>query len=319
MGWVLNPPMEAALSQVFPEHVRVARQRIARHLHLTPVMQLRVPTPSGPRVVTAKLELLQRTGCFKLRGALAALTATEAPTVVACSGGNHGLGVAEAARLLGKRAILFLPADASPRKVAGMRERGAELRMDHSSMDEAFEAAGSFAERSCLPMVHPYDQAEVVAGQGTLGLELLEQAPQVKRWLVAVGGGGLAAGVSIAFRDQAWVVPVEPYLCPSLHQAQAEGAPTRVPVGGESRTSLGAPILGRLPWSILKDRVAPVVRVTEEAIASARAWLWEEARLLAESGGAAALAAIMSGAFSAPEHEPLGVVVCGGNADSLPS
>lgn len=303
---------------VHRDDVIAARRRIAPYLRLTPVMPLKVPTPQGPRGVVAKLELLQRTGCFKLRGALAALTATDAPKVVACSGGNHGLGVAEAARSLGREAILFLPDDASPLKVAAMKACGAELRMAHPTMAHAFREAERFAQSEGLPLIHPYDQAEVIAGQGTLGMELLEQAPQVRQWLVAVGGGGLAAGLTLAMRDRATVVPVEPHLCPSLHQAQVAGGPEPVAVSGEARTSLGAPSLGRLPWEILKDRVGPVIRVTEEAIASARRWLWEEARLLAEPGGAAALAALMSGAFSPQDDDPLGLVICGGNADGLP-
>ncbi len=267
----------------------------------------------------AKLELLQHTGCFKVRGALAALSATDAARVVACSGGNHGLGVAEAARSLGRETIIFLPSDASPLKVAAMKARGADLRMPGPSMEQAFREAEAFASAEGLPLIHPYDQAEVIAGQGTLGLELLEQAPQVRHWLVAVGGGGLAAGLCLALRDQAQVIPVEPYLCPTLHQAQVVGAPERVAVRGEARTSLGAPRLGALPWEILKRRVGPVVRVTEEAIAAAQRWLWEEARLVAEPGGAAALAGLMSGAYRPPAHVSLGVVICGGNADGLPS
>ncbi|MBS1784718.1 MAG: pyridoxal-phosphate dependent enzyme [Acidobacteria bacterium] len=300
------------------EDVVAARRRVASHLRLTPVMSLKVPTPHGLRSVVAKLELLQRTGCFKVRGALAALSATDAPRVVACSGGNHGLGVAEAAQVLGKEAVLFLPSDASPLKVAAMKARSAEVRMPGPSMDLAFRSAEAFAETEGLPLIHPFDQAEVVAGQGTLGMELLEQAPHVRRWLVAVGGGGLAAGMALALRGQAEVVPVEPALCPTLHQAQVAGGPTTVKVSGSARTSLGAPRLGALPWGILRHRVGPVLRVTEDAIAAARRWLWDEVRLLAEPGGATALAALMSGVCVLPDTAPLGLVICGGNADGLP-
>jgi threonine dehydratase len=295
--------------------VEAARARIAPYLRLTTVMELEVPTPQGPRQVHAKLELLQKTGCFKVRGALSALSALEAPHVVACSGGNHGLGVAQAARDLGRGATIFLPTDAAPAKVAGMKARGAELRMVSEDMGRTFAAAAAWAQEEGLPLVHPYDQAEIIAGQGTLGLELQEQAPRVQQWLVAVGGGGLAAGLALALEGRAEVIPVEPALCPSLHQAQRHGSPVEVRCSGAARTSLGAPRLGAQPWEILKDRVGPSVLVSEEAILEAQRWLWAEARLVAEPGGAAALAALVSGAFVAPLGEPVGVVLCGGNAE----
>jgi threonine dehydratase len=312
--------MEATLSPVLPQRadLRAAQKRIAPFLRRTPLLELRVPTPWGPRPVLAKLELLQVTGCFKVRGALAAISATEAPEVVACSGGNHGLGVAHAAQVLGRRAIIFLPEDAAQTKVEGMRARGAELRFLDGGLEAAFLAAARYAEAQGLPLIHPYDQAEVIAGQGTLGLELRSQAPQVERWLAAVGGGGLAAGLLLGLGDRAELVPVEPERCPSLYRAQQGGGPAFVPSSGAARSSLGAPSLGRLPWEILKERLGPVARVSEAAILEAQRWLWTEARLVAEPGGATALAALMSGAWRAPDAGPLGLVLCGGNADGLP-
>jgi threonine dehydratase len=282
-------------------------------------MEVELPTPGGIRSVSVKLELLQRTGCFKLRGALAAISATRAPHVVACSGGNHGLGVAHAARALGRRATIFLPTDASPLKVEAMRQRGAELRMVSADMGETFEQAQVWALARGLPLIHPYDQPEVIAGQGTLGLECLEQAPAVRCWMVAVGGGGLAAGLSLAFEGHASVIPVEPELCPTLREAQRRGAPVSVSAEGAARTSLGAPLLGRLPWKVLQERVGPAVQVDEASILRAQQWLWSEARLVAEPGGAVSLAALLSGAYLPPDGEPLGLVLCGGNADGLPS
>lgn len=298
--------MEAALTLV--------AQRIRPWLRRTPVMEVRW---KGQRVLL-KLESLQVTGTFKVRGALAAVTTTPGGTVVACSGGNHGLGVAYAAWATGKRAILFVPTDAAAVKVRAMREFGAEVRQPCAGMDEAFAAAEAFAHRERLPLVHPYDDPEVVLGQGTLGLELREQAPEVRRWLVAVGGGGLAAGLSLAMEGEAEVLPVEPEACPSLAQAQRAGEPVPVRCAGAARTSLGAPSLGQFPWRLLRDRVRSCLQVSEAHILEAQRWLWKEARLVAEPGGATALAALLSGVYRSPDEEPVGVLLCGGNADGLP-
>lgn len=313
--------MDASLATTLPtpRDLHRVRGRIAGSLRDTPVLRLDAPTPDGPRPVALKLELLQVTGCFKVRGALAAVSPAEGNTVVACSGGNHGLGVAHAARELGKRAVLFVPTDAASAKVEAMRSRGAEVRQPHEDMAATFRAAAEHAAVHGLPFIHPYDDPAVVAGQGTLGLELLEQAPEVEHWVVAVGGGGLAAGLCLALEGRAEVVPVEPAACPALAEAQARGCPVSVAVSGSARTSLGAPSVGRLPWEILQNRVGPVALVSEDEIRWAQAWLWREARLVAEPGGAAALAALLSGAWRPPKAGPVGVVLCGGNADALPA
>ncbi len=305
------------------EDLLAARERLHPHVRRTPVMGLRVPTPRGPQEVLFKLELLQVTGVFKVRGAFNALLQTPAEKVLACSGGNHGLAVAHAAAALGKRAIIFVPLTAARLKVEGMQRLGADVRSVGASPREAFQAADDMARDSGLPMIHPYDQAEVIAGQGTLGLELLEQAPEVRHWLMAVGGGGLVAGCSVALEGRAQIIPIEPEGCPGLFEAQAVGHPVAVKSEGCASTSLGPPSLGEVPWMILRDRpnhrLAPCVLVDEGAILRAQGWLWREARLVAEPGGATALAALMSGAWAPADDEPLGVVLCGGNADGLPA
>jgi threonine dehydratase len=173
------------------------------------------------------------------------------------------------------------------------------------------------AERG-WPLVHPYDQPATVEGQGTLGLELLQDAPEVTHWLVAVGGGGFPAGVALALDGRAEVVPVEPEGCPSLAEAQRAGGPVPTRAEGIARTSLGPPSLGELPWAVLAGRVGPCRLVTDDDIAAAQRWLWREARVVAEPGGATALAALLSGAWSPPAGTRVGAVVCGGNADDLP-
>jgi len=312
--------LESELSIEAPglEDLRAAQERLRSHVRRTPVLRLSVPTPDGPREGIFKLELLQVTGVFKVRGAFNALLQSRAHKVLACSGGNHGLAVAHAASILGKHAVIFVPTSAARLKVEGMKGLGADVRVEGGSPKEAFRAAGDMARVSGLPMIHPYDQAEVIAGQGTLGLELLEQAPEVRHWLMAVGGGGLAAGCSIAFGGQASVIPVEPAGCPGLHKAQRAGHPVAVQSEGCASTSLGPPSLGLLPWAILRDRVGPCALVDEPAIWKAQRWLWASARLVVESGGAVALAALMSGVWLPPDNEPVGVVLCGGNTDALP-
>ncbi|HJW09118.1 MAG TPA: threonine/serine dehydratase [Holophagaceae bacterium] len=301
-----------------PADISRARERIASRLRLTPVMALEVPTPGGPLRVMAKLESLQHTGSFKPRGAFNSLLQMDAPEILACSGGNHGLAVAYAARVLGRRARIVVPKSAARSKVDAMARHGAEVVQVGDVPADAFAEAARMSADSGWPLIHPYDQEPTIAGQGTLGLELLEQAPEVTRWLLAVGGGGFPAGVALAMAGRAEVVPVEPELCPGLFEAQRAGHPVVVRSEGIARTSLGAPRIGDLAWDLLKERVAPCVLVSEAAIREAQLWLWREARLAAEPGGATAVAALMSGAWAPPDGAPVGFVLCGGNLDELP-
>jgi threonine dehydratase len=299
--------------------IHAALERVAPHLRLTPVLDLEVPTPAGPLRAVAKLESLQHTGSFKPRGAFNNLLQMDSPEVLACSGGNHGLAVAYAAQVLGRRARIVVPKSAARSKVEAMARCGAEVIQVGDVPADAFAEAERMAAATGLPLLHPYAGAATIAGQGTLGLELLDQAPEVSRWLVAVGGGGFPAGVALALAGNAEVVPVEPVLCPGLFEAQRAGKPVDVRSEGIARTSLGAPRIGDLAWELLKDRVAPTALVSEAAIAEAQAWLWREVRVAAEPGGAATLAALMSGAWTPPDGEAVGFVVCGGNVDALPA
>ncbi|HJV21657.1 MAG TPA: pyridoxal-phosphate dependent enzyme [Holophagaceae bacterium] len=293
-----------------------ARARLAGHLRLTPVITVELPTPAGPREVVLKLESLQITGSFKPRGAVNSLLQLAEDDVIACSGGNHGLAVAWAAARLGKRAHIYVPTTAAQSKIDAMRALGAELHLVGAVPGDAFAAAEVRRAETCWPLVHPYDQVPTVAGQGTLGLELLEQAPQVGAWLVAVGGGGFPAGVALALGDRARLIPVESEGCPGLFEAQRAGHPVPVKAEGAARTSLGAPSVGALAWSILKERAESTVLVDEGAIVEAQAWLWRQLRIGVEPGGAVTVAALMRGACSG--GGPLGAVVCGGNVDALP-
>lgn len=298
--------------------ILAARARIEPFIRRTPVLAMEVPTPMGVQRVVAKLECLQITGSFKPRGAFNAMLQMDAPQVIACSGGNHGLAVAHAAKVLGRKAIIFVPASAARSKVEAMDRLGADVRQVGDIPAEAIAAAEAHVAATGTPLVHPYASAEVIEGQGTLGLELKEQAQDIRHWLLAVGGGGFPAGVALALEGHAEVIPVEPEGCPGLYEAQRAGRPVPVKAEGIARTSLGGPSIGDLAFAILRNRVRPTTLVTEAAILEAQRWLWREVRLLVEPGGAVALAALMSGAWVPPNSQPIGVVCCGGNADGLP-
>jgi threonine dehydratase len=272
----------------------------------------------GPNAVTLKLELLQHTGSFKARGALNALRSAEAlpPVgVVAASGGNHGLAVAWAAGQVGTAATVFVPTTAPATKVDGLRRLGADVRQVGDRYVEALAAARAMAAESGAYSVHAYDDPAVVAGQGTVGLELLQDRPDVETVLVAVGGGGLAAGISTALDGRARLVAVEPEGCPTWHAALAADGPVDVAVGGLASDALGATRLGDHAWTALSTSGAMSILVDPDAIAAARRLLWQQLRIAAEPGGAVALAALTSGAYVPAAGERIVVLICGGNAD----
>lgn len=291
--------------------VRAAAARIGGHVLRTPVVEI------APGVLF-KLECLQHSGSFKVRGAFNRILSAEVPGsgVIAASGGNHGLAVAYAARALGIRAEIFVPEVASPVKVAGLRALGAEITQTGSIYSEAAEAAAKRAAETGALRVHAYDQAEVVAGQGTVGLELMEQTGGVDTILVAVGGGGLAAGVTIgAGAGGVRIVAVEPERIPTLHAALEAGRPVPVEVAGVAADALGATRLGDLAFGILSTAAVTSVLVGDEAIVEARHTLWERHRVATEHAGATAYAALLTGAYVPAPGERVAVVVCGSNTD----
>lgn len=295
-----------------------AAERIGGRIRRTPVLHAESGAlAAGP--VVAKLELLQHTGAFKARGALSALTATPAEQasagVVAASGGNHGLAVAWAARQLNLRATVFVPETAPATKVDGLRALGADVRLVGTRYAEALEGATEFLSATGGVAVHAYDEPAVVAGQGTIGLELAEQVPDVDTVLVAVGGGGLAGGIATALDGRARVIGVEPEGCPTWHAARAAGHPVHVDVGGVAADSLGASRLGNIGFDALTGTDAGSVLVTPAAVDEARRLLWQRFRLAVEPGGAVAVAALLCGAYEPEVGETVAVVLCGANAD----
>jgi threonine dehydratase len=303
--------------------IEAAAERIGGHVRRTPVLRLEAGAlgiDPGPASLALKLELFQHTGSFKPRGAFNRILAAEVPEagVITASGGNHGQAVAHVARRLGLRAEIFVPSGSPPLKAERIRASGAEVTVTGQYYDDAMEACLRRAAETGALLVHPYDDAAVVAGQGTLGMELAEQLPDLDTVLVAVGGGGLVAGVAAWFRGAVKVVGVEPEGCAALAEAMAAGRPVEVGVGGVASDSLGARRIGEVPFAIARDHVEAAVLVPDRAILDAQWRLWDGVRVLSEPGGAASLAALVCGAYRPAPGERVAAVICGGNTGQLP-
>jgi threonine dehydratase len=297
-----------------PDDVQGAAGRIAGRVRRTPVVEL--GEIHGASVV-AKLELLQHTGSFKPRGAFNKLLSSEVSSagVIAASGGNFGLAVAYAARETGVRAEIFIPATSPEAKIARVRAQGADVTVVGGYYAEAQAAIGARAAETGALLMHPFDQPEVIAGQGTIGVELDEQAPDLDTVLVAIGGGGLIAGIASWFDRRVRVIGVEPERSQAMTAALAAGEPVTVEVGGVAADSLGAARVGEHTFPIVQDAVERIVHVGDDAIREAQRALWDDVHMIAEPGGAAAFAALRSGAYEPSPGERLCVLVCGANCD----
>lgn len=267
--------------------------------------------------IVLKLEQLQHAGSFKARGAHNLLLTADVPAagVVAASGGNFGLAVAHAASRLGHHATIFVPEVASPAKVERLRSFGAEVVVGGAFYADAYTGSVERAESTGALLAHAYDQPEVVAGAGTCAVELEEQAPDVTTVVVAVGGGGLIGGIAGWLQDDKRVVAAESTGTPTLRAALDAGEPVDVDLSGIAADSLGARRIGNLGFAAASRWVDQSVLVPDEAIVDAQRRLWEHARIAAEPGGAAALAAVLNGAYTAEPGEKLGVIICGANVD----
>lgn len=302
------------------EEIEAAAGRLLGRLRRTPI--LTVPGSdlglSGELRVTLKLELVQHTGSFKPRGALNRILSAELPStgVLAASGGNHAQAVAWAARELGVDAEIFVPETAPAIKVARLHAYGARVVQVGSVYDEAREASEERARETGALVVHAYDQPEIVAGAGTLARELLEQVGgPLDAVLVAVGGGGLIGGTASWIRGECAVVAVEPERCPTLNRALAAGRPVPVEVGGLAADSLAARQIGTIPFDAARRWVGESVLVSDASIREAQAMLWDRFRLVAEPGGATALAGLLGGAWKPPAGSHVAALVCGANVD----
>ena len=266
-----------------------------------------------------KLELFQHTGSFKPRGAFANLLMRDVPAagVAAASGGNHGAAVAFAAMKLDKPARIFVPTVASPSKIDRISSYGAELVVKGERYSDALAASEEWVAQSGALPVHAYDQIETLLGQGSVGLEFEQQAPALDTLLVAVGGGGLIGGVAAWYSGRTRVIGVEPEAAPTLANALLAGKPVDAPAGGIAADSLAPKRVGELMFPIAQRNVHSVVLVSDDAIRQAQASLWNTLRIVAEPGGAAALAALLSRRYQPRAGERVGVVVCGGNTTAV--
>jgi threonine dehydratase len=294
---------------VTPDDIERAAERIGNHVRRTPVME-----HDG---VTLKLELLQHAGSFKPRGAFnRVLSEPDLPAagLIAASGGNHGAALSFVGRQLGLPVEIFMPSTSPAIKRANIERFGATVRVIEGFYDDAQrEVEKRQAETGAL-MVHPYDHAETVAGQGTMAKEVEQQIGDLDTLVVANGGGGFVAGQAAWLRDRVRIVSVEPELSQCLRPALLAGERVPVKVGGIAADSLGAQ-LGEIPWKISRHFVDEAVLVSDDDIRAAQKQLWNDLRLVVEPGGAAAYAALMTGAVKKQDGERMVVVVCGSNCD----
>jgi threonine dehydratase len=295
------------------EAITRAAHRIAPHVRRTPVFDVAVESLGLP--VTLKLELLQHAGSFKSRGAFNTLLQASAGQggVATASGGNHGAAVAYAARELGHRAKIFVPEISSPAKVARIASYGADIVQKGANYNEALALCEAWIAESGATGVHAYDAEPTLEGQGTLARELEDQAPGLDTLLVAVGGGGLIGGIAAWYQSGVRIVGVEPFTCNTLHASLAAGARVPVKASGLAADSLGATTVGKLMFDIAKEHISSVALVSDDDIRNAQRRLWREMQLVTEPGGAAAFAALLSGAYKPEKDERVGVVVCGAN------
>lgn len=299
----------------------VATERIIRpHIRRTPILEVN-GADFGIDFITIvfKLELFQHAGSFKPRGAFTNLLTREVPEagVVAASGGNHGAAVAFAAMKLNKRATIFVPSVASKAKLNRIRGYGAELVIAGDRYAESLEASQAWTKESGALPIHAYEGTETLSGQGTLGMELEQQDPNLDSLLVAVGGGGLIGGVAAWYQDRLKLIAVEPFEAPTLERALKAGEPVDAPAGGIAADSLAPRQVGKQMFPIAQRYVKEVVLVSDEEIVAAQKKLWDAVRVVAEPGGAAAFAALLSGRYKASPGERVGVVVCGGNTEAV--
>jgi threonine dehydratase len=290
--------------------------RIAPYVRRTPVLE----ASEVPARATLKLELLQHAGSFKARGAFSNLLTRTVPEagVAAASGGNHGAAVAYAAMRLKQRARIFVPSSSSAPKVARIRAYGAELVQTGDRYADTIAAHDAYVAESGALAVHAFDQVETMLGTGTLGMEIEQQVPDATTVLVPVGGGGLIAGIAAWFAGTGVrVIGVEPEGAPTLTHALRAGGPVDAPAGSVAFDSLAPARIGDLVFPFVRDRVERAILVSDDDIVNAQRHLWHHHTLVAEPGGATALAALLSGRYVAGENERVCVVVSGGNSTAV--
>ena len=300
-------------------------QAAARRLHGQPGFLLETPLWKLPAALFAvpgaevwlKLEQLQISGSFKARGMMNRLLSNEIPAsgVIVASGGNAGIATAAAAKALGVKCEVFVPTISSAAKQARLRELGADVVVTGAVYSEALHACLARQQQTGALMTHAYDQPEVVAGAGTLALEIEAQGGVPDSVLVSVGGGGLIGGVAAWFERRARVVALEPDLAPTLFSARQAGRPVDVEVSGIAADSLGAKRIGAIAWELTQRHVQTALLLPDTAIRHAQLTLWKQFKLAVEPAAALGLAALQSGAYRPGANEKVCLVLCGANLD----
>ena len=304
------------------DDVRAARKLLDGVIRMTPLEHSRVLAAAAGGPVHLKCENLQRTGSFKIRGAytrISRLTPEQrAVGVVAASAGNHAQGVALAAQLLHTRATVFMPVSAALPKVDATRNYGAEVRLAGGSVDEALELATEYGAETGAVLVHPFDHPDIVAGQGTVGLEILEQCPEVRTVLVGTGGGGVVAGIGVAIkamRPDVAVIAVQAEAAAAYPASLAAGHPIPLDRMATMADGIAVGRPGDLPFGLVRNVVDEVVTVSEAAISKALLLCLERAKQVVEPAGAAAVAAVL--AEPRRWEPPMVAVLTGGNIDPV--
>ncbi|GAA4795596.1 MULTISPECIES: threonine ammonia-lyase [Streptomyces] len=318
----MNARLPQLISPVILDDVRGAQKMLSGVARVTPMEGSRHLTRLVGSPVHLKCENLQRTGSFKLRGAYVRISGLRpeerAAGVVAASAGNHAQGVALASSLLGVRSTVFMPVGAPLPKVAATREYGADVRLAGQVIDETLARAEEYAHETGAVFIHPFDHPDIVAGQGTLGLEILEQCPEVRTILVGVGGGGLAAGIAVAvkaLRPDVRVVGVQAEGAAAYPPSLAAGRPLSLEAPSTMADGIKVGRPGDVPFRIISELVDEVRTVSEDALSSALLLCLERAKLVVEPAGASPVAALLGdpGAFEGP----VVALLSGGNVDPL--
>lgn len=307
-------------SVITPARIAETYRLIRPHIRHTPVLSVDMGDFGlASQPLDLKLECLQHSGSFKARGAFANLLTRLVPQagVVAASGGNHGAAVAYAAMRLGEPATIFVPDVTSPAKVELIRNYGANIVIGGDRYADALAASQTFVEEHEALAIHAFDQPETLLGQGTLGQEIDADLPEITTLLVAVGGGGLIGGIAAWFNGRIKIIAVEPEDAPTLHNALKAGTPVDAPAGSIAADSLAPRRVGELMFPIAQNFVSQSVLVSDKEILSAQNALWDKIRIVAEPGGAAAFAALLSGKYMPATGERIAVLVCGSNTTAV--
>ncbi|MCG7504476.1 threonine/serine dehydratase [Mesorhizobium retamae] len=310
----------SAETQITPDRISRTETLIRPHIRRTPVLSVdMVDFGHAALPVQLKLECLQHSGSFKARGAFSNLLQRDIPKagVVAASGGNHGAAVAYAAMRLGVPATIFVPSVSPKAKTDRIRGYGAELVIAGDRYADALAASEVHVARTGALSVHAFEQVETLLGQGTLGLEIEQDLPDIDTLLVAVGGGGLIGGVAAWLAGRIRIVAVEPEGSPTLHYAFAAGEPVDAPTEGVAADSLAPKRVGSLMFPIAQSYIERSILVSDNDIVAAQKALWDTVRVVAEPGGAAAFGAMLSGKYQPAPGERVAVLVCGGNTTAV--